>query len=185
MSGILRASDRIAPRLCRSALALFAAVLLAACYPELDWREVSSAAGGYTVLLPARPDQATREVAIGGTRLVLNMTSVHKEGMAFGVAYAALPPAAADRPRLLTDARDALVGNIGGRVTSERTLAVGAHAALEFAAVGAAEGESMRLAARVLVANDRFYQVVFVGRGGRGSETDVGMFLESFRVLER
>jgi len=170
-----------------------AVLLLAACYPDLDWREVSSAEGGYAVLLPAKPERASREVAIGGRRLVLNMASVHKEGMAFGVAYATLPATPAVTPpaattgqdTLLADARDALVRNIGGRVTAERALEIGGHPAREFTAEGTAEGEPMRLAARVLVSNDRFYQIVFVGRGGRGAESEVSMFLESFRLLPR
>jgi len=183
MSATSKASEQAASRLVRGALAVAAALLLGACYPDLDWREVSSTEGGYAVLFPAKPERASREVAIGGTRLVLNMASVHKEGMAFGVAYAALPAAPADRDKLLADARDALVRNIGGRLTTDRTLDVGGHPAREFVAEGIAEGEPMRLAARVLAANDRFYQVVFVGRGRRGTESDVSMFLESFRLL--
>jgi hypothetical protein len=159
--------------------------MLAGCYPDLDWREVSSAEGGYAVLLPAKPERASREVAIGGRRLLLNMASVRKEGMAFGVAYAALPAATADLDKLLADARDALVRNIGGHLTTDHTLYIGGHPAREFVAEGTAEGEPMRLAARVLATNDRFYQVVFVGRGKRGAESEVSMFLESFRLLPR
>lgn len=183
MSATCIASERAASRFGSRALA--AVLLLAGCYPNLDWREVSSTEGGYAVLLPAKPERASREVAIGGRRLVLHMTSVHKEGMAFGVAYAALPATTAGQETLLTDARDALVRNIGGRVTAERALEVGGHRAREFIAEGTAEGEPMRLAARVLATNDRFYQVVFVGRGGRGAESEVNMFLESFRLLPR
>jgi hypothetical protein len=175
----------MAARRSRGALALLVTALLAACYPELDWREVSSTEGGYAVLLPAKPERATREVMIGDMRLVLHMASVHKNGMAFGIAHATLPSVTADGGRLLADARDALVRNIGGRITAERTVLIGGRPAWEFAAEGTAEGEPMRLAARLLATNDRFYQVVFVGRAGRGTESDVSMFLESFRLLQR
>jgi hypothetical protein len=185
MSAISIASERAAWRLVRGALAIAAALLLGACYPDLDWREVSSTEGGYAVLLPAKPERATREVAIGGRRLVLNMASVHKEGMAFGVAYATLPAATTEQDKLLADARDALVRNIGGRLTTDRTLEIAGNPGREFVAEGTAEGEPMRLAARVLATNDRFYQIVFVGRSGRGAESEVSMFLESFRLLPR
>jgi len=167
----------------RDALALAAVLLLGACSPDLDWREVSSAEGGYAVLLPAKPERASREVAIGATRLVLNMASVHKDGMAFGVAYAALPAATTDPDRLLSDARDALVRNIDGRLATDRALDIGGHPTREFVAVGAAAGEPMRVRARVLAANDRYYQIVFIGAAGRGTDSEVSMFLESFRLL--
>lgn len=178
MSATSRRSER------RALLAVLCAALTAACYPELDWREVGSAESGYAVLLPAKPDRATREVAIGAARVALHMQSVHKDGMAFGAAHADLPPGTG-AGQLLDDARDALVRNIGGRVTSEQALAIAGASGRAFTAEGSAAGEPMRLAARVIVANDRFFQVVFVGRVGRGTAADVDMFLESFRLLPR
>jgi len=185
MSATSPASRHSATRRGGPLAALLAALALVGCYPELDWREVTSAEGGYAVLLPAKPERASREVAIADAQLELNMAWVHKEGMAFGAAYAVLPPGAPAKGPFLDAARDALARNVGGRVTRERALEIDGHPAREFAAEGAAEGEPMRLAARVLVANGRFYQVVFVGRGGRGEDADVTMFLESFRLTAR
>ena len=185
MRATLRASDAPALACRRGAcvLALLAAGFLAACAPELDWREVASPEGGYAALFPAKPELESREVTIGGTRLALTMASVRKAGMAFGVAHAELSADGADRARLLDAARDALVRNIGGRITAERTVAVGGYTAREFVADGTAGGEPMHLAARVLAADRRFYQVVFIGREERAAEADVNLFLGSFRLL--
>ncbi len=163
------------------AFVLAVALLLAACYPELDWREVVSADGRYTVLMPARPEHQQREVVVGGVTLAMSMASVRKTGMAFGAAYADIPDGHARRAELVAAARDALVRNIDGRITADRELQIDGAAGREFYADGTADGQPMRLAARVLIAGPRFYQVVFVGQIDRLAEADVNLFLNSLR----
>ena len=46
------------------AAALLAGWLLCACNPALDWRELSWPAGGFSVLLPGRPDEAQRDLMV-------------------------------------------------------------------------------------------------------------------------
>jgi hypothetical protein len=170
-----------------SAWALVSALtlVLAACYPELDWREVTSANGGYAVLMPARPDMAQREVVVAGVPLMMSMTSVHREGMAFGAAYADIPRDHARHAEILAAARDALVRNIAGRIAATRDITIDGAAGHEFQADGKVGGHPMRLAARVLIGGNRFYQVVYVGRAGRLPEADTNLFLGSFRLVAK
>lgn len=163
-------------------LAVAALLCLAACAPELDWREFTSPEGRFAVMLPGRPVRDSREVPLAGAKVPLHMTSVQVSGMAFGVGYADLPPGA-DAARVIAEGRDALVRNIGGRVTAERPVALDGARGIEFQADGSAQGAAMRVAARVAVVGDRFYQVVFVGRAERADEVDPTLFPGSFRVL--
>ena len=165
--------------------ALAFVLLAAGCYPDLDWREVTSASGGYAVLMPARPDRAQREVVMGGVTLSMSMTSVQREGVAFGVADAEIPTSYARPMELLAAARAGLLRNIEGRVVSERTVAIDGVEGEEFRAEGTANGHPMQLAARVLIAGPRFYQIVFVGQRGRVPPADVDLFLGSFRILSK
>lgn len=161
------------------------ALLVAACYPEFDWREVTSAGGRYTVLMPAQPEHAQREVVVGGVALALSMASVRNEGMAFGAAYAEIPDGYARWAELPAAARDALVRNIDGQITADREVNIDGAAGREFFADGSVDGKPMRLAARVFTGGPRFYQVVFVGRSDRLSEADVELFLGSFRLATK
>jgi hypothetical protein len=163
---------------------LAVALLLAACYPELDWREVTSRTGRYSVLMPAQPEHARREVVVGGTTLSLSMASVRKEGLAFGTAYAEIPAGRAQRAELIAAARDALVRNIDGRITADREVRLNGAVGREFFADGSVGGQPMRLAARVFASGSRFYQVVLVGRSDRLEDADVPLFLGSFRLTE-
>jgi hypothetical protein len=166
----------------RSSLALAAALALAACYSELDWREFTSPEGGFSVLLPSKPARDSRELELAGVKTTMHMVAAHAPEMAFGVGYADLPPGA-DPARVLDEGRAALVRNIAGRVTGERRL--DGMPGVEFEAEGTAEGNPMRLAARVLVAGNRYYQVVLVTRAARADEVDRTLFPGSFRLLPR
>jgi len=163
-------------------LAPLAAALLAACYPELDWREFVWPDGKFAVLFPGKPALESRDIAFAGSTLRMDMLSVQVSGMAFGVGYADLP-ASADPARAIAEGRDALLRNIGGRTTVERAVELPGARGLEFEAEGAAQEAKMRLAARVLVGSARYYQVVFIGRAERAGAVDAGLFLNSFRVL--
>jgi len=160
-------------------LALAAALAVAACYPELDWREFASPEGRFTVMLPSKPARESRELVLAGSSTTMHMVSAHAPEMAFGVGYADLPPGA-DAGRVIQEGRAALLRNIDGVVVAERAL--NSDTGLEFEAEGAAEGKPMRLAARVLVSGNRYYQVVFVARAARAGEVDRALFPGSFRL---
>src|SRR5262245_13785409 len=163
----------------RSNLALAAALALAACTAELDWREFTSPEGGFTVMLPSKPARESRELVLAGGKTTMHMVSAHAPEMAFGVGYADLPPGTPPE-RAVEEGRAALLKNIGGRVIAERALE--GVTGFEFEAEGAAEGNPMRLAARVLVAGNRYYQVVLVARAARAGEVDRTLFPGSFRL---
>jgi hypothetical protein len=162
---------------------LAAAVLcLAACSAELDWREFASPEGRFAVLLPGRPARESREVTLAGAPTPMHMTSVQVAGMAFGVGYADLPPGA-DAARVLAEGRDALLRNIGGRVTAERPIDLDGARGIDFRADGTAQGAAMHLAARLAVGGDRYFQAVLVARAERAGEVDPTLFPGSFRLV--
>jgi hypothetical protein len=163
-------------------LAAFAAVL-AGCYAELDWRELHWEEAGLKVLLPAKPAKSSREVALAGERVPMQMLQSQLSGMAFGVAYSPLP--GGDPAAVLSAARDALLRNIDGRLVTEREVAIRGAAApgREFTGEGVVGGTPMLLAARLAIANGRFYQVVFVGRRDRAEKVDLPLYLGSFTIV--
>ncbi|MBX6393060.1 MAG: hypothetical protein IRY96_06275 [Burkholderiales bacterium] len=166
----------------RAALGLFLAVALAGCYPDLDWRELRSAEGGFAVMFPARPKEVSRTLQLGGAALEVHMLRAEVNGMAFGVAYADLPPGA-DAASVQDAARAGLIRNIGGRVVHETKLELPGLQGEEFRAEGEADGRPMLLAARVLHDTRRYYQVLFIGPSERAAEVDLDFFLGSFRPL--
>lgn len=164
-------------------LALGVAVLTAACYPELDWREFAWPEGQFAVLLPGKPKHETRDIALAGHTVRMQMLAVQVSGMAFGVGYADLP-AGADAQRVVAEGRDALLRNIAGQATGEGPIEIVGAKGIEFEALGTAQDTRLHLAARVLLADSRYYQIVFIGRDERAGAVDTALFLRSFKLLK-
>jgi hypothetical protein len=166
----------------RALAALGAVLLLAGCSAELDWRELHWEEAGLKVMLPGKPTKSEREVVLGGDTIALHMLQTQKSGMAFGIAYAPLPTG--DSGALLTAARDALLRNIAGTLLTEREVEVrgAAGPGREFTGEGVVAGTPMVVAARVVAANGRFYEVVFVGRKDRVEDVDLPLYLGSLTL---
>lgn len=151
------------------------ALLVLACSPELDWRVLTSAEGGFTALIPAKPRYEAR--TLGGDRAVtMHLWSARAANCVFGIGYADHP---AVNTAILDGTRDALAKNIGGRVLEEKPLLHKGLPGREFVA----ESGTMRLRAHLLVARNRLYQLAVLGERDAVAAADVELFLSSFRPL--
>jgi len=151
------------------------ALLVLACTPELDWRELKSAEGGFVAMLPGKPQYETR--TLGGTpALTMHLWSVRAADSVFGVGYADYP--ALDE-ETLDKIRDGLARNLGGRVVEEQRLLAAGLTGREFTA---ANGSKI-LRARLLIGGTRLYQLALIGEGNAVPAADADLFLSSFRPL--
>lgn len=79
------------------------AMIVAACSPALNWREVRMDETPLRVLLPCKPDRAEREVDMGGRRMALQMLGCDADGATFAVSHAHVPQADAPAAAQLLD----------------------------------------------------------------------------------
>jgi len=70
------------------ALALAMACALAGCSPTFNWREVPIGSEGVIVLLPCKPDRATRALPLGVEAVTVDMAGCEAGGATFAVAHA-------------------------------------------------------------------------------------------------
>jgi len=166
------------------ALALVAAcAALAACAPDLDWREFTQPEGRFSVLLPCKARQQARTFNTATGALTMTMFACSRKQGTMGVAYTDYPePAlAAERMREQLDAaRDALLRNIQGSVRLEQDIEI---AGLPGRQVYAEGRTGAQLKARFVVAGSRLYQIAYVGERDGLAMADIDMFLTSFRLL--
>lgn len=78
------------------------AVVLSACNPTFNWRELRPEGTPLEALLPCKPEMAERSVPLGGSPTVLHMHSCKTGGLTFALAWADAPDAGAV-PAALTD----------------------------------------------------------------------------------
>jgi len=185
------ASRRTAARPRRAATALLATLLLAACSPEHDWREIRAEDAGYRVMLPARPAQLTRPINLEGLKLDMAMQGAQAGGVAYTVGAIRLPDnTAATRDRALASMRTAMVHNIGGTERSSRPVTVtvvdaggrtvGSAAGVEVEAAGRMRDGEAVLLARFVGSGARVWQAVVLGPAPDREQAAV--FLESLKV---
>ena len=105
------------------ALALAMAGALAGCSPTFNWREVPIGSEGVIVLLPCKPDRATRALPLGVEAVTVDMAGCEAGGATFAVAHAvAGSPAQAEG--WMRAWRAATLGQIAGVPATESEAAL-------------------------------------------------------------
>ena len=100
--------------------------LLAACAPELDWREVRPAGSAVHALFPCKPSQRTRELPLAGAQIRLTLQACTAAGQTWGLAMADMSDPARVAPALAELARSASQNIMALNMRSEPTQVLGA-----------------------------------------------------------
>lgn len=165
-----------------------------ACSARYEWRELRGP--DYVVSLPGRWQTVTRDIDLAGRKASMSMTSTGVGPSVFAIGVARLPAAAvadaAARGSTFAYFRDALVRNLGGKLVSDSAIEVPRTDRVSAAGVGRAivvggragdKGAPARLAARLFIVDDRFYQVVAISAEGELPPEVLETFFTSFRLL--
>ena len=172
--------------------ALAAMMLLGACSPEYNWREIPAPEHGYVVMLPAKPASMTRVIHLRELEVSMTMQGARAGGASFTVAAAQLPDdAPATREAALASMRAAMVRNIAGaeRVSSPSKVSVtdasGAVCervdAWRIEADGRMREQATTMFAGFAARGARVYQWVVLGEAPDPEQART--FLESFRLI--
>jgi len=168
-------------------LLLASLLMLAACSPTYDWREVRGSDAPYIAMMPGKPSTHTRTINLNGIEVAMTMTAVEVQDQIFAVGSASLPEA--DQAAFALEAmKTALVNNINGTVRAEKTLpTLGTPPlpVLQVEAVGTpanAGAQSQWLTARFMAKGQRIYQVLVIGPEAKVDREQVETFLAGFKV---
>lgn len=102
------------------------ALMLAACSPTFNWREVRADDSELLVMLPCKPDRASRGAALlgpGQPELPMTMFGCESGGHLFAVAGVTLP-SAGDAPHVLAAWQAAALRQMGAGAGAERAFTV-------------------------------------------------------------
>jgi hypothetical protein len=147
-----------------------------------EFEEYYSADGRFSVLFPGEPEESLQSVRTAVGQINLVMLTAGSKTSAFVVGYADYPRnvvESSDPEEMLDGARDGAVGNVGGRLTDETTLDFHGHPAREIR-VEVAKKTSIR--ARVILIENRLYQVMVVSKSARILDGKGSEFFDSFTV---
>ena len=171
----------------RSLVAVAAALAMLACSASNNWRDYSSPDAPYRVMFPDKPAVHKRTIDLDGMKVEMTMTAVDRDGTIYAVGSAEAPDAARATAALAA-MKTALVRNIGATVTSEKASAQasnpgGQRAALDVEANGVQNGTPMKLIGHFEARDQRFYQVIVMGKAKAMPKEQVEQFITSFKLL--
>ena len=154
-------------------------LLLAGCYPDLDWRPLTPADARFTVLMPAKSQEDSRAIAGGAT---MHMWSTKAGDTVFGAGYADYPD---DARSHFGAVRDALIGKSGNKVVDDRDITLHDMAGRALRIEAAADGQAANartVQVRLFLYGKRLYQLAVISRRDSISDEDVALYFDSFRI---
>lgn len=169
-----------------SSLLIICSLLLAACSPKFDWREVRGNDVPFVVTMPAKPATHAREVNLDGTQVLMTMTAAEIDGVTFAVGTAELPDAT-QAQKALAAMKTALIRNINGTLRHETSSGTAEQPAMmEIEAIGLPaanrDGEPYLLLARFIAKDKRVYQLLVVGKEKSVVRDAADTFFMSFKL---
>ena len=176
-------------RMVRVCVMLAATMVLAACSPRYDWREVHDVEGAYAATYPAKPTQDAREVKFASGALPMRMQAARVDAALFAVGVVTLPNDDATlRQTVLTELQHGLLANVNDGAAAPVQVMVRqagdapAIPGLAVSAQGMASDKTERyVAARFVGRGNRVYQVVVLATKAPAKE-QVDQFLDSFTL---
>jgi hypothetical protein len=100
-----------------------AVLLLAACSPALDWRELRPADSGAVAMFPCRPTSHARKLRLAGGEVLLTLHACTADDVTWALATADLVDPARVGPAL-EELRRSAAGNIGAQTPQELPFTV-------------------------------------------------------------
>jgi hypothetical protein len=173
-------------------MAALAALFLAACSPEYDWREIRSVEDGWSAMLPGKPAKLTRRIHLEAIEVPMTMQGAKIGETSFTVAVAELPDDGSEtRQRALAAMRAGMLRNVGASEPRTRSVeipmidaggaATGRLPAERVEAKGTVQGRPVTLLAGFAGQGRRAWQWVVIGPAADPEQADV--FFEGFRVI--
>jgi hypothetical protein len=157
--------------------AVATAVVLSACSPKFDWREVRGSDSPFTVLLPAKPASFSREMLLDGVALTMQMTAADAEGVSFAVGSAKVADAS-KIPGVLGAMQKGMLNNIHGSLANEPH-----QNSKDIVAYGnVANGQPVKLIGRFMSRGAWVYQIVIIGKEKSLTPEVVDTFMTSFKT---
>ena len=166
-----------------------ALVLLSACSPKFDWRDVRGTQAPFTVLMPGKPDILSRQIQLGPESVLMQMTAAQVNGVTFAVGAIHMSDNTQAQAGISL-IRQGLLHNLQGKMNHEKySTATLDHKLVfnhEFDASSFAtdqHGSANRIVGKIIASDAWVFQVMVAGPEKNIDRDSVDTFLSSFKPL--
>ena len=163
-------------------------VLTAACNLGKKPEMYRSESGGFSVMIPGKPDESTQALDTPRGKIDLHLFTVQKGNRAYIVSYSDYPEEMVKQnspQKSLDGSRDGEVRNMG-KLILEKNLSLDGHPGRELVIEGkTSDGHEATSKTRIFLVGNRLYQVIFAAPRGEVSSSEMDDFLESFKLTPK
>ncbi|MCX7210825.1 MAG: hypothetical protein NTZ99_10735 [Burkholderiales bacterium] len=154
-----------------------------ACSPHWNWREVKSNDAPFSVLLPDKPVNHSRNIDLIGLQVTMTMTAAEVDGVNFAVGSIQLPDKTKTEAAL-NAMQFAMIKNIQGQVREKKIIKMEDVTATQIIAQGRAgnTAQPLLLAARFVSKDLWVHQVIALGPEKNFPPDAIETFLTSFKL---
>ncbi len=170
-------------------IVIFCFLLLSACSPKFDWREVRMNDAPIALLMPGKPASHARDVDLNGIKVKMQMTAVDVNQISFAVAYAKLdqtdPSLSLEQKnqrqqQALEAMKQGMLKNIQGTLLEKNTPELPKNT---IAALGKTQhGQAVKLVGRFVIQGPWIIQAVMLGEEKSFDPEVVDMFFGSLKL---
>jgi hypothetical protein len=152
---------------------------------KTDWKEFTSKEGHFKVLMPGKPEHNNLDSVSDFGKGILHMNSAQANGTMYAGNYSDFPEGIKKVPikQVFDSSRDGAVGNLDGKLVSEKDIELNKHPGREILIAVAGGVRLFRV--RVYLVDRRLYQVVVFGPKEAANSKEADKFLDSFKLTEK
>jgi hypothetical protein len=162
--------------------ALISLVVMSACSPKFDWREIRNDEANFVVLLPSKPAVFSREIQLEDVKVTMKMQAAKVDDINFAVGFFQTDNNS-DKAKLLAAMKTGMLKNIQGKEVIEGDKNQNPSNKSHITAVGKlASGGNVKMVAQFVSQGPWLYQVVVMGDEKQLTPEVVDMFMTSFKL---
>ncbi len=154
-----------------------------------EWKETKSSDGNFRVLLPGDAQYQSQQLkseAVG--KITMHVYAAERDGTAFMTLYNDYPAEHVNKvgaATLLKQSQEGVVASSKGKLSREpQEIKLGKHPGREFRFTVETPAGKVNSVWRIYLVGNRLYQTGVVAVGKDAAESDVKMFVESFKLLQ-
>ena len=139
----------------------------------------SSKVGGFALDMPGQPKYTVETVQTGLGAVEMHLFTVGYDDYAFLVTYNDYPGVPANPRAVLNEIRNGQANGINGQVVAEKDIVIGGYPGK----LVQIENGKLTLFAKMVLAQQRLYQIGFVIRNDTPMPAEAKQFFDSFHML--
>jgi hypothetical protein len=163
-------------------LVLFLVIFATGCSQPQTY---DSSSGRFTIDFPGKPKEQSQTVQTPTGNVTAHIIMYESRIAAYVVTYSDFPASqikSSSADELLDGACQGVASNIGGTITSQKSISIDNHPGQEVKVSASSRGKKVEVRNRIYLVGNRLYQVIVTAAPGDTEDATANKFVTSFKL---